>query len=93
MWKEIPTLKEATGTDISYLMLRGIFAAPKIKQEVQDGYVELFKKVTEFAGVEGLSGEVRPQGRRALRVGLREVAGAKEATTKDLMSKGGMLKK
>jgi putative tricarboxylic transport membrane protein len=28
-------------------MLRGIFAAPKIKKEVQDGYVELFKKVTE----------------------------------------------
>jgi len=46
-WDKIPTLKEATGMDVSYLMLRGIFAAPKIKQEVQDGYVELFRKVTE----------------------------------------------
>ena len=46
MWDQIPTLKEATGNDIAYLMLRGIFAAPKIKKEVQDGYVELFKKVT-----------------------------------------------
>lgn len=46
-WDKIPTLKEATGVDVSYLMLRGIFAAPKIKKEVQDGYVELFKKVTE----------------------------------------------
>jgi putative tricarboxylic transport membrane protein len=46
-WDKIPTLKEATGMDVSYLMLRGIFAAPKIKKEVQDGYVELFKKVTE----------------------------------------------
>ena len=31
MWDQIPTLKEAAGTDISYQMLRGIFAAPKIK--------------------------------------------------------------
>jgi tripartite-type tricarboxylate transporter receptor subunit TctC len=46
-WDKIPTLKEATGMDVSYLMLRGIFAAPKIKPEVQDGYVALFKKVTE----------------------------------------------
>ncbi|MEI8192002.1 MAG: tripartite tricarboxylate transporter substrate binding protein, partial [candidate division NC10 bacterium] len=28
-WDKIPTLKEATGVDISYSMLRGIFAAPK----------------------------------------------------------------
>jgi len=27
-WKGIPTMKEATGKDMSYLMLRGIFMAP-----------------------------------------------------------------
>src|SRR6185503_320145 len=32
-WKEIPTVKEALGVDIHYLMLRGIFAAPKIPAE------------------------------------------------------------
>ena len=47
MWDQIPTLKEATGTDISYLMLRGIFAAPKIKKEVQDGYVGSSRRSTE----------------------------------------------
>jgi hypothetical protein len=38
-WDKIPTLKEASGVDISYLMLRGIFAPPKIKKE--EGLVRL----------------------------------------------------
>lgn len=46
-WDKIPTLKEATGVDISYLMIRGIFAAPNVGKDVQEGYVELFKKVTD----------------------------------------------
>jgi tripartite-type tricarboxylate transporter receptor subunit TctC len=46
-WDKIPTMKEATGVDLSYLMLRGIFAAPGIKKEQQDFYVGLLKKVTE----------------------------------------------
>src|SRR6266511_921988 len=29
-WGEIPTVKEALGVDIEYLMLRGIFGAPKM---------------------------------------------------------------
>jgi tripartite-type tricarboxylate transporter receptor subunit TctC len=46
-WDKIPTMKEATGVDLSYLMLRGIFAAPGIKKEQQDFYVGVLKKVTE----------------------------------------------
>jgi putative tricarboxylic transport membrane protein len=46
-WDKIPTMKEATGADMSYLMLRGMFAAPGIKKEQQDFYVEVLKKVTE----------------------------------------------
>ncbi len=46
-WDGIPTMKEATGVDMSYLMLRGIFAAPAIKKEQQDFYVGVLKKVTE----------------------------------------------
>ena len=48
-WDKIPTMKEATGKDVAYLMLRGIFAAPGIPKEVQDYYVGLMKKVTESA--------------------------------------------
>ncbi len=46
-WDKIPTIKEATGKDVSYLMLRGIFTAPGVPKEVQDYYVGLMKRVTE----------------------------------------------
>jgi len=46
-WNKIPTMKEATGKDVSYLMLRGIFTAPGVSKEVHDYYVGLMKKVTE----------------------------------------------
>ncbi len=92
-WDKIPTLKEATGVDISYLMLRGIFAAPKVKKEVQEGYVELFKKVTESSEWKEYLSKyaLKP----AFLSGAEYVTWLeqKEAATKDLMAKGGMLKK
>jgi len=45
-WKGIPTMKEQ-GYNINYLMLRGIFTTPGVSKEVQEYYVNLFKKVTE----------------------------------------------
>src|SRR3989337_2092079 len=47
LWDTIPTMKEATGVDMSYLMLRGIFAAPGITKEQQEYYINVMKKVTE----------------------------------------------
>lgn len=46
-WKGIPTMKEATGQDVSYQMLRGIFTAPGLTKEQQAFYVNVFKKVAE----------------------------------------------
>src|SRR5512138_159753 len=46
-WRTIPTMKEATGKDLSYLMLRGIFCAPGVTPEQQAFYVNVFRKVTE----------------------------------------------
>jgi len=43
-WHDIPTCKEA-GLDIEYLMLRGIFTSPGVKQDAVNYYVDLFKKV------------------------------------------------
>ena len=43
-WYDVPTCKEA-GVSTDYVMLRGIFMAPGVKQEQVDFYVELFKKV------------------------------------------------
>jgi putative tricarboxylic transport membrane protein len=45
-WNDIPSCKEQ-GLDVEYLMLRGIFAAPGVKQDVVDYYVDLFRKVRE----------------------------------------------
>ena len=92
-WDKIPTLKEAVGADISYLMLRGIFAPPKIPAEVQAGYIELFKKVTETPEFKKYLADnaLKP----AFLSGPEYVAWLTEAEAlhKNLMDKGGMLKK
>ncbi|MEK7806454.1 MAG: tripartite tricarboxylate transporter substrate binding protein, partial [Chloroflexota bacterium] len=44
-WGEIPTAKEAIGTDIQYLMLRGIFGPPDMPKEAVEFYQGLLKKV------------------------------------------------
>ena len=92
-WDKIPTLKEAAGTDLSYLMLRGIFAAPGITKEQQAFYVDVLKKVTEtpewikYVSDNGL--------KAAYLTGPDYVkwVGEQEAIHKDLMAKGGLLKK
>lgn len=45
-WNDIPTCKEA-GLDTQYLMMRGIFMAPKVKPDEVAYYVDVFKKVRE----------------------------------------------
>ena len=92
-WDKIPTLKEAVGADISYLMLRGIFAPPKIKKEVQDGYVALFKKVYDSDDYQKYLKEYALKGAFLSGADYVKWLEQKEATTKGLMDKGGMLKK
>ena len=92
-WKGVPTLKETTGKDVSYLMLRGIFAAPGITKDQQAYYVNTMKKVTET-----------PEWKKYMSdMGLKDayLAGPefvkwleqKEAATKELMVKGNLIKK
>ena len=92
-WDKIPTLKEATGTDISYLMIRGIFAAPKVSKEVQDGYVDLFKRVTQTEDFKKYLSDfaLKP----AFLSGPEFVKWLEEqdALHKELMTKGGLIKK
>src|SRR2546425_6915179 len=47
LWKDIPTVKEALGTDIHYLMLRGVFGPPGMPKEAVEWYVGMLKKVYE----------------------------------------------
>jgi tripartite-type tricarboxylate transporter receptor subunit TctC len=91
-WKTIPTMKEATGKDMSYLMLRGIFAAPGVTKEQQDFYVDVMKKVSET-----------PEWKKYVTdMGLKDafLSGAdyvkwleeKDKTTVELMKKGELIK-
>ena len=52
-WGEIPTVKEALGVDIEYLMLRGIFGAPKMPPDAVAFYQEMLKKVLTYHVVAG----------------------------------------
>src|SRR5438552_5610429 len=92
-WKDIPTVKEALGVDIHYLMLRGIFGAPDMPKEAVEWYQGLLKKVTE-----------KPEWKKYMEDAALKPAFAtgpeyvkwveeNEQLHKDLMAKGGLLKK
>jgi putative tricarboxylic transport membrane protein len=49
LWNTIPSMKEATGVNMSYLMLRGIFGPPGMPKEALDWYINFFRKVTQTA--------------------------------------------
>jgi putative tricarboxylic transport membrane protein len=93
LWKDIPTMKESSGVDMSYLMLRGIFAAPGITKDKEEFYVGMMMKVTET-----------PEWKKYIEdMGLKSAfltgpdyvkwLEEKEKLTKDLMAKGSLLKK
>jgi putative tricarboxylic transport membrane protein len=92
-WKDIATIKDATGADIHYLMLRGIFGAPGMPKEATDWYIALLKKVTETPEWTKYldDGALKP----AFATGdeyLKWLVGAEELH-RDLMTKGGLLTK
>jgi len=92
-WKEIPTVKEALGVDIHYLMLRGIFGAPNMPKDAVDWYVGFLKKVTETPEWKKYmdDGALKP----AFAAGDEYVkwVEANEKLHRELMAKGGLLKK
>ena len=92
-WKDIPTVKEALGVDVSYLMLRGIFGAPGMPKDAVDWYVGFLKKVTETPEWKKYmeDGALKP----AFATGAEYVKWVEENEQlhKDLMTKGGLLKK
>ena len=92
-WKSIPTVKEALGADIHYLMLRGIFGAPEMPKEAVDWYVAFLKKVTETPEWKKYmdDGALKP----AFATGAEYTKWVEqnEELHKELMTKGGLLKK
>jgi tripartite-type tricarboxylate transporter receptor subunit TctC len=92
-WTDIPTVKEALGLDIQYNMLRGIFGPPGMPKEAADWYVGFLKKVAdtpefkEYIGKGALKFAFQTGAEYA-----KWVEGA-ENLHKELMTKGGLLKK
>ncbi len=91
-WKGIPTVKEALGTDIHYLMLRGIFGAPDQPKEAVAWYVSFLRKVYDTSEFKEYlaQGALKP----AFATGAEYVKWVEENEKlhKDLMAKGGLLK-
>jgi putative tricarboxylic transport membrane protein len=92
-WKDIPTVKEALNTDITYLMLRGIFGPPDMPAEAVTWYQDFLKKVAETPEFKDYmqQGALRP----AWLVGpeFKTWLGREDQVHRDLMTKGGLLKK
>ena len=92
-WKDIPTVKEALGVDIHYLMLRGIFGAPDMPKEAVEWYQGFLKRVAETPEWKKYmeEGALKP----AFATGAEYVKWVEENEQlhKDLMAKGGLLKK
>lgn len=93
LWKDIPTMKEATGVDMSYLMLRGIFAAPGISKEQQEFYINVLKKVTETPEWQKYIADMGLKGAFLSGPGYVSWLEEKDAKTKELMTKGNLIKK
>ena len=91
-WGDIPTVKEALGADISYLMLRGIFGAPNMPAEAVAFYQGMLQKVYETPEFKEYleQGALNPAWQTGPEF-VKWLEGA-EALHKDLMSKGGLLK-
>src|SRR6476661_8337675 len=87
-WKDIPTVKEALGADIAYLMLRGIFGPPDMPKDALEWYQGVLKKVYDSADFKKYlaEGALKP----AFATGSEYVKWVEENEQlhKDLMAKG-----
>ena len=91
-WKDIPTVKEAIGADIAYLMLRGIFGAPNMPAEAVAFYQGMLQKVYETPEFKDYieKGALKPSWQTGAEF-VKWLTSA-EALHRELMKKGGLLK-
>ena len=91
-WKEIPTVKEALGADISYVMLRGIFGPPDMPKDAVAWYQQFLKKVTDTPEWKKYMGDGALKAAFATGDEYVKWVQENEQLHKDLMAKGGLLK-
>ena len=92
-WKDIPTVKEALGGDIQYLMLRGIFGAPDMPKDAVDWYVAFLKKVYDSPEFQDYLHKGALKGAFATGAEYVKWVERDEQLHRELMTKGGLLKK
>jgi tripartite-type tricarboxylate transporter receptor subunit TctC len=91
-WGEIPTVKEALGANIEYLMLRGIFGAPKMPADAVAFYQSMLQKVYETPEFKDYmeKGALKPSWQTGADY-VKWLTDA-EGLHRELMKKGGLLK-
>jgi tripartite-type tricarboxylate transporter receptor subunit TctC len=92
-WKDIPTVKEALGADITYLMLRGIFGPPDMPKEAVAWYQGLLKKVMDTPEFKAYMTEGALKPAWLTDPELSAWMEKEDKIHKELMDKGGLLKK
>ncbi|HEY6197547.1 MAG TPA: tripartite tricarboxylate transporter substrate binding protein [Candidatus Binatia bacterium] len=92
-WKTIPTIKEALGADIHYLMLRGIFGAPDMPKDAVEWYVGFLKKVFDTPDFQKYMEDNALKPAFASGSEYTKWVAENETIHRDLMAKGGLLKK
>jgi tripartite-type tricarboxylate transporter receptor subunit TctC len=92
-WKDIPTIKEALGADISYNMLRGIFGPPDMPQAAVDWYIGFLRKVADSPEYKAYITKGALKAAFATGAEYTKWVGEAEALHKQLMEKGGLTKK
>jgi putative tricarboxylic transport membrane protein len=92
-WKDIPTIKEALGADITYLMLRGIFGPPDMPKEAVAWYQDLLKKVAETPEFKDYMQQGALKSSWLVGPEFNSWLEREEQAHRDLMTKGGLLKK
>ena len=92
-WKDIPTVKEALGADITYLMLRGIFGPPDMPKEAVAWYQGLLKKVMDTPEFKAYMTEGALKPAWLTDPELSAWMEKEDKVHKELMDKGALLKK
>jgi putative tricarboxylic transport membrane protein len=92
-WKDIPTVKEALGADITYNMLRGIFGPPDMPKPAVDWYIGFLKNVSETPEYKAYISKGALKAAFATGDEYTKWVAENETLHKNLMEKGGLVKK
>jgi putative tricarboxylic transport membrane protein len=92
-WKDIPTVKDALGANITYNMLRGIFGPPDMPKAAVDWYIGFLRKVADTEEYKSYISKGALKAAFATGAEYTKWVEENEKLHKELMEKGGLIKK